>query len=508
MTRRPWPAHVVGVLAAAVAATVLSLAIACVSHPFIDPDEVSHVDYAYQVWHGHLPTFDGGLEFRPDGAAPRTKQYESVHPPLHYVIMAPLVGPLADEHPAMAVLAARSANALLTGLLVVAVAWAAAQSVRSRRRLTAVVAAAVASTFSTVIFVGGTANNDPVSTIMAVLAVGIGVAMVRRGFTPRLVVAATAVAALGILTRSTFVLPLAALLLAILLAAMVQTRRPFWLRLGHAVGIGALVGAAALLAGGWFFLRNYRLSGSFAGMRPDYAVEQLGRQRHSFLEAAREPVLWVTQRAMLRHPMDGRLEANGSRLRLDGALMTNLYTCLLLAGLLIAVVATARAIRRRDGRQVAVLAVLAFLVVASLVLQIQYVAGAGGSATRYTLQALLPLLLLVVQVFRTLPQRLTTLALAGYLVVCHGFMLWWLADRPHIGIGEAVHIKPFTTAQRLLPWQDAPVPGVVLWVTMSLVVILAVVQVVCVHRLVSTSGSPEPPEPRPSAALRDPANAA
>jgi 4-amino-4-deoxy-L-arabinose transferase-like glycosyltransferase len=406
--------------------------------------------------------------------------------------MAPLVGPLADEHPAMAVMAARSANALLTGVLVVAAAWAAAQAVRSRRRLTAVVAAAVASTFSTVIFVGGTVNNDPVSTITAVLAAGIGVAMVRRGFSPRLVVAATAVAGLGILTRTTFVLPLAALLLAIFLAAMVETRRSIWLRLGHAAGIAALVGAAALLAGGWFFLRNYRLSGSFAGVRSDYAVEQLGRQRHSFLEAAREPVLWITQRAMLRHPMDGRLEASGSRLRVDGAVMTNLYTCLLLTGLVIAVVVMARALRRRDWRQVAVLAVLAFLVVASLALQIQYVALAGGSGTRYTLQALLPLLLLVVQVFRSLPQRLTTLALAGYLVLCHGFMLWWLADRPHIGIGEAVHIKPFTRAQRLLPWDDAPVPGAVLWVTMSVVVILVGVQVACVHRLVSRPIHPNP----------------
>jgi hypothetical protein len=119
------------------------------------------------------------------------------------------------------------------------------------------------------------------------------------------------------------------------------------------------------------------------------------------------------------------------------------------------------------------------------VLQIQYVARAGGSATRYTLQALLPLLLLVVQVFRMLPRRLTTLALGGYLVLCHGLMFWWLADRPRISVGEAVHVEPFTRAEQLLPWQDAPVPEAVLWATMSLVTLLVVVQVACVHRMVS-----------------------
>lgn len=43
------------------------LMLAIILKPIFSADELSHLDYAYQIWHGQLPVFHDGLLWRDPG---------------------------------------------------------------------------------------------------------------------------------------------------------------------------------------------------------------------------------------------------------------------------------------------------------------------------------------------------------------------------------------------------------------------------------------------------------
>jgi hypothetical protein len=79
----------IGLLAAALAAFFTCCAVAAVNPPLSTADETSHLDYAVQVWNGHLPVFEQGAVFKPPptGVVSRV-QLEAQHPPLFYALVA------------------------------------------------------------------------------------------------------------------------------------------------------------------------------------------------------------------------------------------------------------------------------------------------------------------------------------------------------------------------------------------------------------------------------------
>lgn len=436
MERTPSLAVKIGVIAAAVTAVLLSMGVATLGGFFGNGDATAHADYAIRVWHGDLPEFEEGVEFKPEGAVVPAAQYEAHHPPLHYLIMAPVAGPLADAgYPDRAGLAMQLVNSLITGLIVLAVGWG-AYWMWPTRPSGAVVAAGVAATLGPVLFTGCTVYSDPIMTLLAVLAAGLGLKMLRRGLSVRLVAWAALVAALGCLARASFILPFATLLVCILAAPLVAGSGQVRRRLAHGVLACTATVLAAAAASGWFWWRNHELTGNFQGGHPEWAAKYLARESRTPLEVLQLDQFWNTQISLLRHPLDGKTAAVTERAQLDEKVMIALFLGLVAIGTIATLVYLVRALVRRQVADLAVAAALGFLMAVTLVFEVQYMTGGGGSISRYLLPAVLPISVLVASALRSVPAVLTPVTLALYLFLCHGFFLWWWTDRPRVALGD------------------------------------------------------------------------
>lgn len=353
------------VAAAAVAAFAGAVAFAVVVPPYQSADEAAHVDHALRVWHGELPRFEDGLRLRIDEGVVPPRQWTSHHPPLYYLLIAPVVGPLVDAgHPVDAVVAVRLVHAVLAALLVVASAWAARWILPERAPALVVPVLVAAAVW--VQRLGGAAYNDVLFVLLTTLLLGATARLVRAG-PPRgrALVPWLLLPALLALTRA-HALPLIALCLAVAAATLLLDRRRdvrSWLLV--VVAPPALTVAAA----GWFYLRNLRETGSWVGSQPEYAASALGRRESSVTEV-------VT---------DGRLLALLDQFAFSAALRpwANLVLFLLPA-VVGAVVLVGRALRSPTRRaDLTVVALLLCAVGGVVVQQVLYTAGGGGANARY-----------------------------------------------------------------------------------------------------------------------------
>jgi 4-amino-4-deoxy-L-arabinose transferase-like glycosyltransferase len=393
IVRRPTlTLHTGIVLAAAFFAVFAAIAIGFSAPPFNSGDEAAHFDYAVTVWHGHLPVFLDGLQIDPPFGQIPPAQWVSQHPPLFYAVLAPVVGPLWDSGQQYhAVLAGRAVNAVIAGLTVLAVGWAARRVVPTRPGA-ASIAAVIVSLTSMFLLVGGAVYNDLPNVAFGAVAIGIGATALRRGLSTRLVVLAAVVTAAGMLSRLTF----AVFLLAVLVAFVCARAAGWWNGLvGKAVAV-VVAAAAPALAAGWFFLRNERLTGNIAGSQPVWAAEHLHRRPQGFVATVTDPEFWTGVFSVFR-----------------GHYTVDVLWpwALLLAPLLLAVVVAVVPVLRRNGRvhvptgpsgrrrhphatdpdatdRVAdVLVALMLLAVVALVvfLQIRFTMQGGGVHARYAL---------------------------------------------------------------------------------------------------------------------------
>ncbi|GAB2465268.1 hypothetical protein GCM10007967_19450 [Xylanimonas ulmi] len=276
--------HPVGLcVAAAVSlATVQLLAVA----PFTAGDEVAHLDYAWQVWHGQLPVFEDGLRLRPEHAWIPPVQWTSQHPPLFYLLLAPVVGPLADAgHAVGAMYAARALGALVAGLFVLVTAWAARGVVRDGSRLP-VVAAFVAACSAVVAQTAGTVLNDLFAAMWTTALLGLAVRVARRGLTWPLFAGLVATATACALARTSSLVVALVGLAGAALAGLAHRQ------VARTAALTGAVAAAVAAAAGWFYARNVRLTGTVTGGHPDWAAENQGRQARSLLQVAIDPVTW------------------------------------------------------------------------------------------------------------------------------------------------------------------------------------------------------------------------
>ncbi len=382
---RDWATPVV--LAATLFVLVAAVARIASTEPLSSTDESAHVDYALRVWHGQLPVLMDGVRFRPGFGHHPPVQWVAQHPPLYYVLLAPLVGPLVDGgHPVQAVVAARVVNALVVAGIVPAAAWAASRCFPGARRLPATVA--VVSAFTAVLVVqAGVVYNDSLAALLGALACGVAGAALRSGLTPRLLVGGALVTAAGMTTRLSFALWLVAVAVAFLLARTV--------RLGRLRGVGARVVAAlvpvvaAAAASGWFWVRNTIVAGSFSG-RPKPWPGWVPRAHFTDGEVATKPSFWKQLFALYRGALDLR----------DPVPWTLLLVPLLLLAVAAVVLVTRRATGRRRERAVRsaeawpralVVAMLVTVVVLFVLVEIRYMAGGGAPINRYTLAVWVPI---------------------------------------------------------------------------------------------------------------------
>lgn len=429
MTRpRVEQAERLALLVAMLSGMLLSLTVALADAPYATGDEPPHVDYAYQVWHGALPVFEDGLTLRPDGAWLAPVQWTAQHPPLYYLLVAPLVGPLADAgHPVAAVYAARGVNVLLSGVFVLAAWWSARRLTRPGSPLPPLVAF-LAGAMPAAAHVGGSAYNDLLAATAVTALFGLAATAVRRGLDARLIVLLSLVAAACALTRLSAAL-IAAVVAGVALAAGAVRAAQGRGRWAH-VGALALAGPGAVLAtSGWFYLRNLELTGTVTGSHFDWALANQNRQERPVWAVLADPETWARLPDLFWWA--GRLPPNTAL-----TLTTMVVTAALLVWTPLVLAAVAAVRRRRVAARgpddaparrtdrLLLRALPAAAVAVSVTVQVTYAASSGGVYPRYLLVVSLPLCLAIAAGLAVRPRllvpawtALTLLDLAVWLSV-------------------------------------------------------------------------------------------
>lgn len=271
--------------AAIITGIVVMMLTATTARSFLTPlfssgDEMAHFDYAVQVWHGQLPVFEEGLQVElPWGTRPPV-QWTSQHPPLFYLLLAPVVGPLYDAgHPYIAGMAGRMMNTAIAATLCAAVIWA-ARPLSGGRRWIPWIAGLAAASSPWVMGVGSAIYNDDIAALEITVVLGAALRLITR---PRShdtaepnglwwVLGIAAVCAAG--TRLSLMPLIFVVFVMLVLRGLVVPGSLS--RLGWVVRT-TLIGLAMIAAAGWFYLRNLRLTGSISGGHPDWAMANTDR---------------------------------------------------------------------------------------------------------------------------------------------------------------------------------------------------------------------------------------
>ncbi|WP_263118984.1 hypothetical protein [Cellulomonas sp. RIT-PI-Y] len=389
------------------------IALAAVVPPYALGDETAHLDYAYQVWHGALPEFSAGLVLDPGQGVVPAVQWVAQHPPLTYLVLAPVVGPLVDAgHPLLAAYAGRAVTLAMALATVAASGWA-ARWLTGRWGRVALLVPVLAAANTWVLRLGGAVYNDVLLMLVVTVLFGMTGRWVRvgRGGTWSSLAWCAAVAAAAA-TRLSGV-PLALLCVATVAASLLVRRSRNagdWLW-------GVLLPPLAMIAGsGWFYWRNRELTGSITGAQPEWAAEHLERVTRTVPEVIVDPGFWR---------LSARLFAQSPAPLGD---VLNLVLFLVPAAL--GVVAGIRAVRRRRSRADDLLVLgLCVAAAAGITLQqLMYVAVGGGAMARY-FTVLLPAALVAVAVgmSRPLSARVRAVVMLSWVLV-HLIDLAWDLD--------------------------------------------------------------------------------
>ncbi len=379
---------------------------------FGSADEANHLDYAYQLWHGRWPDFFEGPVI--PGAGPKSPlsvQAVSQHPPLFYLLMAPLAGPLTDTAGVLtAGMAGRALNVLL-GAAAVALVGCAARSAFPGNALLGPAATLIAALCCSMLGVAGAVYNDTLATALMAACIAVACRFIRSGPSSRRWFLLTAACCAALLTRLSLMVVVAVCLTAVAAEGMVRganrDRWGRWTGLAKAIAIGVLV----LLSCGWFYLRNLRLTGTITGGHPDWAAEHLNAVRVSMGELASQPETWRRLLSLfVPVPAQGGI----------GLLVIGVPA---LGGLLAVAVAVVR--RRATWTDAAVTGLLAVEAALILVMQLKYSAGGGGLHPRYLLPALVALAVLM-GTGLTRPRPLAGILTGAWFVAWAAlFVPWW-----------------------------------------------------------------------------------
>jgi MFS family permease len=390
------------------ASAFLATAFATTSGLLSGWDEAAHMDYAYQLWRGRLPVFEDGLLVAPGfGHVPHV-QWVSQHPPLFYLLEAPVVGPFIDRHMYVwAVFAGRAVNVLITVAVVAAVMWAAAKVV-PRRPDVWLLAGSVAAINPWVIRVGGSIYNDNFGAVWSALVVGCTAWIARSGPTRwrLLIFGVCATAAFG--SRIHLALVVAVCAVVLVLAWLFE--RP--VRRRAIVGLASACAVAAL-AWSWFYLRNWKLSGSITGGHPEYwaGTTRYVRKDVGLVQAVQKVDQWLS---LLRfYGWDDVHKVGGVLLWLIPVSVVGAVA--------------ARSWRKFSREDLLVGTALVAVGGSIVALQMWYAAGAGAPIPRYLLPALVPISIGIAWFLGFAP-RWWNLVVAGWIALALGGFPWWMWD--------------------------------------------------------------------------------
>ncbi|WP_291379640.1 hypothetical protein [Demequina sp.] len=433
-------------------------------------DAYWHLDYIYQLAHGHLPEPYHPQWVMPGRGAPvgspQGVHFTAAHPPLFYLLAVPFVGPLFDTQSlTLITMAARGVNAVIALAAFIALArlgWTLGG--RIRHQLT--VALPVATLLQVpVAQVAGEFYNDLLVTLFAVLIFTEAALAVRDGITRRRWALMVLWSVGGMASKATFVFALLVALAALVWAAW-RHGQGGWRERAKAALIPVLaVGGAPVVAVGWFYLRNYSYSGS-----PLSGVGKVilpGRTYRSPSDVLEHPQMWT-----------GFIEGwTGIRAWGTGDWPLNHTSAMLIVG--IAVLSTlAWALLRRPSRASwAVASLFIALLVLLHVAQFYHAVGYGAFNWRYLMPGsfVLALLLLVSfldwgRLVGTLWFGLLSAGLATAAVYDRAVYIsrtyrqeWW-------GDADGFAVFPQIAADAGLPWWPVVAIGLVVavaWTVMA-----------------------------------------
>lgn len=446
--RRAPSGDVVVTLALFVVGCATAAAYAVAQPAYSTGDEMAHVDYAYQVWHGRLPDFFAGLSIDPGVGFRPGVQWVSQHPPLLYAVLAPVVGPLVDAgHPVAADLAARAVLVVLAGLSVLLVRWAVRAAMPAYPRV-ATVAALIYGLSSWLPRQGGSVYNDLPAVTAVVVATGfLFRAMRDPGRLGPVVGLAAATAVASQVRFST--LPLIALLALVLgLHRLVVERRVI-----SAVVHPMIVAVSVVAASGWWWLHNRATTGNLQGSRADYWIEERGWEQLTFGQVMRSD-FWPR---MLQQFFDTSFMK--PREAWEPAALLGIGVLFLAPMAVGAVVAAVDAARARTGqsRPAAVLVLLTLLGTIGLVVatQVLYSMSSGSNLPRYF--------------FALVPAGATLMAVAlARWRWALGVLLLWVATRL-----VALGVEVDSTIDRPLSGPQAAIYPHLAWICFATVVVAA-----------------------------------
>jgi len=271
---RARPRPLVGALLAGLVCLGLSAFSAFRLPSFFGADERPHFSYTVSLLEGRLPELTDRQPFTdrypiierssipPGESEPRRANiFVAAHPPLAYVLAAPVVwlagAGSSDDLP---VVAFRLVNALAMAAGVTVAGLLAAELFPGRRGI-AVSAALLTAVIPNLVAVGGYAHNDGTAFLLTTTCFLVGARLVRRGLSPSRVAAASLLAGAAMLTRASA----AVAVLSVIASAAVAAWRSgggTWRAIGRGAAVVGVISVTAAASAGWFYLRNRRLYGT------------------------------------------------------------------------------------------------------------------------------------------------------------------------------------------------------------------------------------------------------
>lgn len=243
-------------------------------------DSQHHLDYAWQVYKKRLPKFKKGLRAPALPNKAKNIHFAAQHPPLYYALNAPFIGPSLDKGLfGQAVMTARKINIVFALLCTIAFAWGGWILGGKRRALYAISVPSVATSLPLFVRVAGDIMNDILSLLWVTLALILASLIIKRGLQKKYIVGLLAVNILGIATRASFITTLLLTSLSIVIgAALHKKHRSRQYIRGIVIAIAIVL--VSLASSSWFYLRNYKMSGSFIRSEANHTIASIQKRTY------------------------------------------------------------------------------------------------------------------------------------------------------------------------------------------------------------------------------------
>jgi len=356
-------------------------------------DSYDHLDYVFQVYLGHLPA-PTGHQWVPIGF-PLTagqlgdgRQYASAHPPLFYLIAAGLAGWLLDSpHWSYGVLLIRMLNGLFGLIGVVVLAWAGwVLGGRHRYALSVALPSIGAFTFAYLRF-SSDVYNDLLVTVLSMSALTLSAVVLIRGMTRARFLSLTLICIAVMGTKATFVLTLAASVVAVVVAVVLHGNGTLRRRTLTASGSAALLLAAPIVVFGWFYARNASLSGSWYRSAPKSPVGS--RSDKTLLGNLANPEFYE----IVPSGLVGRGTAEFARLA--DLISWDVFIVGTLMSLIVALLILRKSRRRPSIVEIGLVTMFLGHLVGSYVIQLSHATGFGAYNWRYFLPSTISVALII-----------------------------------------------------------------------------------------------------------------